>query len=173
MKRVKISVTVNGRQTGPHTVPDVLPMIDFLHDYLGLTGTKFGCGIGVCHACVVIVDAPDGTSRTTQTCINRAADFAGKSIRTVEGHAKQGRLSRVQQAFVDNFAFQCGYCTAGFINEATRLTEELARKPVARDGVKARIESALGDHICRCTGYVRYYEALHDLILADPKLTTK
>ena len=173
MKTVKLSLTVNGRPTGPQTIAEGLPMVDFLHDHLGLTGTKFGCGIGICHACVVIVDEPDGTSRTTQTCINPAASFAGKRIRTVEGHARQGRLSAVQQAFVDHFAFQCGICTSGFINETTRLLEELARKPVPRAKVEERIEAALGAHICRCTGYVRYYQAVRDLILADPKLTTK
>ena len=173
METVQISVTVNGRHTGPHTIPAGLAMIDFLHEYLGLTGTKFGCGIGVCHACVVIVDEPDGKSRTMRTCINGAATFDGKQVRTVEGHAKDGRLSDVQQAFVDHFAFQCGYCTSGFINEATQLLEELARNPVPRDQMEGRIETSLGEHLCRCTGYVRYYEAVRDLILADPRLTTK
>lgn len=173
METVQISVTVNGRQTGPHTIPAGLAMVDFLNDYLGLTGTKFGCGIGVCHACVVIVDEPDGTSRTMRTCINGAATFAGKRVRTVEAHAKEGRLSEVQQAFVDHFAFQCGYCTSGFINEATLLLEDLARHPVPREGLEERIEASLGDHLCRCTGYVRYYEAMRKLILADPRLTTR
>jgi aerobic-type carbon monoxide dehydrogenase small subunit (CoxS/CutS family) len=173
METVKMSVTVNGRETGPHTIPAGLAMVDFLHEYLGLTGTKFGCGIGVCHACVVIVDEPDGTSRTMRTCINGAAAFAGKQVRTVEGHAKKGRLSGIQQAFVDHFAFQCGYCTPGFINQATLLLEELARDPVPKDGLRQRIEASLDDHLCRCTGYVRYYEAMRDLILADPKLTTR
>jgi len=172
MERVRISLTVNGQATGPHAVPAGLAMIDFLHDFLGLTGTKFGCGIGVCRACVVIVDAPDGTSRTMRTCITGAAAFAGRQVRTIEGHATVGRLSAVQQAFVDHFAFQCGYCTSGFVNEATCLLEDLARNPVPREGLEARIEAALGDHLCRCTGYVRYYEAVRDLILADPSLTT-
>lgn len=173
METVEISVTVNGRKTGSRKVPAGLAMIDFLHEYLGLTGTKFGCGIGVCHACVVIVEEPDGTSRTMRTCINGAADFAGKQVRTIEGHAKEGRLSGVQQAFVDHFAFQCGYCTSGFVNAATCLLEDLARNPVSREGVEDRIEASLGEHICRCTGYVRYYEAVRDLILADPRLTTR
>jgi len=173
MVTVQISVTVNGRPTGPQTIPAGLAMIDFLHEYLGLTGTKFGCGIGVCHACVVIVDEPDGTSRTMRTCISGAAVFDGKRVRTVEGHAKEGRLSDVQQAFVDHFAFQCGYCTSGFINQATCLLEDLALNPVSRDVLEERIEASLGDHICRCTGYIRYYEAVRDLILADPQMTTR
>lgn len=173
METAKVSMTVNGRDTGPHTIPSDLPMIDFLHEYLGLTGTKFGCGIGVCYACVVIVDEPDGTSQAMRTCINGATAFDGKRVRTVEGHAKDGRLSNVQQAFVDHYAFQCGYCTSGFINQATCLLEDLARNPVSRGALEKRIEAALGDHICRCTGYVRYYEAVRDLILANPQLTTK
>jgi aerobic-type carbon monoxide dehydrogenase small subunit (CoxS/CutS family) len=173
METVRISMTVNGRQTGPQTIPAGLAMVDFLHDYLGLTGTKFGCGIGVCHACVVIVDEPNGTSRTMRTCINGAAVFAGKRVRTVEGHTEEGRLSAVQQAFVDHFAFQCGYCTSGFINEATHLLEDLARNPVSKDELKGRIEASLGNHLCRCTGYVRYYEAVRDLVLADPQLTAR
>ena len=77
----------------------------------------------------------------------------------------------MQQAFVDHFAFQCGYCTPGFVNEATRLVEELAKSPVAKSAVEAKLAEALGEHICRCSGYIRYYEAMRDLILADPRLT--
>ena len=171
MTSSKLSMTVNGKAVGPFEVSDNLAMIDFLHEYLGLTGTKFGCGIGVCHACVVIVDEPDGSGRTLRSCINGALDFAGKSVRTLEGHARDGKLSAVQQAFVEHFSFQCGFCTSGFVNEATRFVEELAKDPIGRDQVEAKIEEALGEHICRCSGYVRYYEALRDLILSDPKLT--
>jgi aerobic-type carbon monoxide dehydrogenase small subunit (CoxS/CutS family) len=89
----------------------------------------------------------------------------------VEGHAVEGKLSPVQQAFVDHFAFQCGYCTSGFINETTRFIEELARNPVSNDQVDKSIADALGEHVCRCTGYVRYYEAVRALVLSDPDLT--
>ncbi len=171
MATSKLQLTVNGEMTGPHDVPDNLPMIEFLHEYLGLTGTKFSCGIGVCHACVVIVDGEDDTSRTMRTCINGATEFNGKAVRTVEGHAKDGQLSDVQLAFVDHFSFQCGFCTSGFVNEATHFVEELAKDPITRDQVETKIEEALGEHICRCSGYVRYYEAMRDLILADPRLT--
>jgi aerobic-type carbon monoxide dehydrogenase small subunit (CoxS/CutS family) len=121
----------------------------------------------------VIVEEPKGTSQAMRTCINGAAAFAGKRVRPVEGHANEARLSDVQQAFVDHVAFQCGDCTSGFINQATLLLEDLARHPVSRDGLKERIEASLGDHLCRCTGYVRYYEAVRDLILADPRVTTR
>ncbi len=168
---VSISVTVNGTASGPHEVPDEMPMVDYLNEYLGLTGTKFCCGIGVCHACVVIVDNPDGTSETRRTCISAASTFDGLSVRTVESHAKDETLSPVQQAFVDNFAFQCGYCTSGFVNAGTVLIEKLAREPVAADAVGQAVEAGLGDHICRCSGYVRYHSALRDYILSQPGLT--
>ena len=89
----------------------------------------------------------------------------------VEGVAKQGQLTPVQAAFLDHFAFQCGYCTPGFVNQAQVLLESLARAPVPKAEVEAHILAAMDGHICRCTGYVRYYAALRDLILADPKLT--
>jgi aerobic-type carbon monoxide dehydrogenase small subunit (CoxS/CutS family) len=109
MKTISIRMTVNGVAVGPHQVPEGLSMNDYLREYLGLTGTKFGCGIGMCSACVVILDGGEGTSRTAHTCINEAEVFAGKAIRTIEGIAREGRLTPVQSAFLDHFAFQCGY----------------------------------------------------------------
>ena len=96
-----------------------------------MTGTKFGCGAAQCLSCAVIVDNPDGTSHTSPTCIVPAVSFNGKSIRTVEGHAKDGELTALQKAFIEHFAFQCGYCTAGFLNEGQVLLERLAKQPVA------------------------------------------
>ena len=81
-------MTVNGVGVGPHQVPEGLSMNDYLREYLGLTGTKFGCGIGMCSACVVILEDAAGTSRTVHTCINGAEFFEGKSIRTIEGIAR-------------------------------------------------------------------------------------
>src|SRR3954453_7725487 len=80
-------------------------------------------------------------------------------------------LSPVQQAFLDQFGFQCGYCTPGFVNAATVLIERLARAPIARADGEAAVAAALESHICRCTGYVRYYQAVRDLILGTPGLT--
>ncbi len=171
-----LSLTVNGRNVGPMEVAEESMMLDFLNEQLGLTGSRLGCGQGICHACTVIVDYPDGHSEEIQTCITGAHDFAGKSIRTVEGHAErdaQGnvvRLSPVQQAFVEHFSFQCGYCTPGFVNATTILMENLKRSPVARKDLEKKIGEALGSHICRCTGYVRYYEAVRDVVLKSPGL---
>ena len=164
-----LSLTINGRAYGPREVRDELSMNDFLREYLRMTGTKFGCGAAQCLSCAVIVDNPDGTSYTSPTCIVPAASFDGKAIRTVEGHAKNGELSALQKAFIAHFAFQCGYCTAGFLNEGQVLLERLAKTPVRRDDLEKTIAEALDGHLCRCTGYIKYHEAVWDVILADPK----
>jgi aerobic-type carbon monoxide dehydrogenase small subunit (CoxS/CutS family) len=80
-------------------------------------------------------------------------------------------LTAVQAAFLDHFAFQCGYCTPGFVNQAQVMVETLARAPIPKTEVEAFILETMDGHICRCTGYVRYYAALRDVILTDPKLT--
>jgi aerobic-type carbon monoxide dehydrogenase small subunit (CoxS/CutS family) len=79
-------------------------------------------------------------------------------------------MSTVQQKFLEHFSFQCGYCTPGFVNATTVLIERLRRNPIAKDQIEATIMDALNEHICRCTGYVRYYEAVKDLVLATPGL---
>ena len=162
-----LTVTINGRAYGPREVRDELSMNDFLREYLGMTGTKFGCGVAQCLSCAVIVDNPDGTSHTMPTCVVPAVNFNGKAIRTVEGHAKNGELSVLQKAFIEHFAFQCGYCTPGFLNEAQVLLERLAKKPVARADLERTIAEALDGHLCRCTGYIKYHEAVRAVILAD------
>jgi aerobic-type carbon monoxide dehydrogenase small subunit (CoxS/CutS family) len=164
-----LAITINGRALDPTEVRDDLSMNDFLREHLGMTGTKFGCGAAQCLSCAVIIDRPDGTSYTSPTCIVSAASFDGKAIRTVEGHAKDGKLSALQKAFVEHFAFQCGYCTAGFLNEGQVLLEHLAKKPVTRSELEKTIAEALDGHLCRCTGYIKYHEAVRDVILADSK----
>src|SRR5882757_2350653 len=164
-----LRITINGRAYGPMDIRDELTMNDFLREHLGMTGTKFGCGAAQCLSCAVIVDNPDGTSHTSPTCVVAAASFNGKAIRTVEGHAQNGALSALQKAFIEHFAFQCGYCTAGFLNEGQVLLERLAKTPVARMELENTIAEALDGHLCRCTGYIKYHEAVRDVILADPK----
>jgi len=170
-----LALTINGTRVGPIDVPEGLMMVDFLHEYANLTGSRFGCGIGICHACVVILDGDQG-SEEIRTCITGAHFFNGKAIRTVEGHAKRNEkgeivaLSPIQQKFLDHYSFQCGYCTPGFVNGATVLLEKLKREPIPRSQVEQAISSALHSHICRCTGYVRYYEAVKDVILSTPGL---
>ncbi|QQQ00190.1 (2Fe-2S)-binding protein [Lysobacter enzymogenes] len=176
LRLIPLTLRINGRDHGPIDVPDDMMLVDVLHEYLGLTGTRFGCGQGVCRACTVIVDDEQGP-REVRSCITGAHYFQGKAIRTVEGHAKRGddgallELSAVQQAFLDHFSFQCGYCTPGFVNAATVLLERLgkqAARDYQRDEVRALILDALNPHLCRCTGYVRYYQAVEELVLKLP-----
>lgn len=163
-------LTLNGQPVGPVDIPDDLPMIDYLHEYKNLTGSRLGCGQGICHACVVIVDNPDGTSEEVRTCITGAHYFEGKKVRTIEGHVtrdEQGKvteLNPIQQRFVDEFAFQCSYCAPGFVNAATLLVEKLQRQPIVKSQLEKVIEDSLGHHICRCTGYVRYYNATRNVL---------
>jgi aerobic-type carbon monoxide dehydrogenase small subunit (CoxS/CutS family) len=163
-----LTVTINGRAYGPQDVRDDLTMNDFLREYLGMTGTKFGCGAAQCLSCAIIIDSPDGTSYTSPTCIVPAVRFDGKSIRTVEGHAKDGELTALQKAFVTQFAFQCGYCTAGFLNEGQVLLQRLTKAPIARADLEKTIAEALDGHLCRCNGYIKYHQAVRNVILADP-----
>ncbi|MES2104472.1 MAG: (2Fe-2S)-binding protein [Pseudomonadota bacterium] len=171
-----LSLDINGKAVGPMPVPEGLMMIDFLHEYLGLTGSRLGCGQGVCRACVVILDKPDGSSEEVRSCITGAHFFKGKKVRTIEGIAQRNDkgevtgLSPIQQKFLEHFSFQCGYCTPGFVNAATVLLEKLKRTPVARGKLDETITDALNDHICRCTGYVRYFEAVRDVALTTPGL---
>ena len=170
MAKHPLQMTINGKPVDAVDIPDDLPMIDYLHEYKNLTGSRLGCGQGICHACVVIVDNPDGTSEEVRTCITGAHYFAGKQIRTIEGHAKRDEqgvvteLNPIQQRFVDEFAFQCSYCAPGFVNAATVLVEKLQRQPVAKSQLEQVIEDSLGHHICRCTGYVRYYSATRNVL---------
>ncbi|MDN7178866.1 2Fe-2S iron-sulfur cluster-binding protein [Caballeronia sp. SEWSISQ10-4 2] len=167
---------LNGAAVGPIQTPDGLMMIDFLHEYVGLTGSRLGCGQRVCHACVLILDKADGSSEEVRSCTTGAHFFDGKKVRTIEGHAKRNEqgevveLSAVQRKFLEHFSFQCGYCTPGFVNAATVLIERLKREPIAKESVEREITKALDNHICRCTGYVRYYEAVRDIVLNTPGL---
>jgi xanthine dehydrogenase YagT iron-sulfur-binding subunit len=164
-----LTLMINGRTYGPLEVRDELTMNDFLREHLGLTGTKFGCGAAQCLSCAVIVDDPDGISYTQPTCVVPAVRFNGKAIRTVEGHAKDGELTPLQRSFIEHFAFQCGYCTPGFLNEAQVLLERLTKQPVARAGLDKTIAQALDSHLCRCIGYIKYHEAVLAVIVADPQ----
>ena len=151
----KLTVTINGQRRGPLDVPEGMMMIDVLHEMLDLTGSRLGCGVGICHACVVIWDRDDQTSEEVQTRITGADFFDRKRIRTIEGIARTNdsgevtALSPVRQAFLDKFSFQCGYCTPGFVNAATVLIERLQRAPVPRAEVEATVAAALDSHICR------------------------
>ena len=166
-----IPFTVNGKPVTRPKEDAGLPLLHVLQEYLALTGTKLGCGIGQCRACTVAVqDTPGSPWRNVQSCQTPLAAVAGKSVTTVEGLASGGTLHPLQQAFLTEFAFQCGYCTPGFLMAASVLLDQLRRAPVARDEVDGAIMAAIGNNVCRCTGYFRYFIAVKKVVLAQPGL---
>ncbi len=125
-------------------------LLDVLREDLGLTGSRFGCGEGQCGACTVLIDG-----KASRSCITPVASVEGKSITTIEGLAAEGRLHPVQQAFLDETAMQCGYCTSGMIMSTVALLE---RNP---DPTDAEIMTALNGNLCRCNGYMKIIDAVH------------
>lgn len=171
MKAKDIVLTVNGAAVRRPPESGDLMLIDFLQEDLGLTGTKLGCGIGVCRACTVAVrDKAGAALKNVQSCVTPVSAVDGKQVTTVEYLASDGRLHPLQQAFLDEFAFQCGYSTPGFLMAAWVLLDQLRRVPVARDRVDDTIMGAVGNNVCRCTGYVRYIRAIRKVVLATPGL---
>lgn len=177
-RMIPVTMTINGETVGPVDLPEDLMLLEYLQEYLNLTGTRYGCGQGVCRACAVIHDGEAGP-KVVPACITGVAWADGRRFRTVEGHATRDAdgnvtaLTPVQQAFLDNFSFQCSYCTPGFVAAATALVERLQTAPVARGDVEAVVLEALNRNICRCTGYVRYLEATKAVILETPGLTVE
>ena len=136
-----ITVRVNGAaRTG--SVEARKTLADFLRDDLDLTGTHIGCEHGVCGACTVIVDG-----RAVRSCLMLAVQAAGSEVTTIEGLAPDGTLGALQQAMWDSHSFQCGFCTPGFVMQASAF---LTAHP---DAGEQEIREALSGNICRCTGY--------------------
>ena len=166
-ENLQLQLAINGQ---PHTmrVDPRVTLLDALREHLTLTGTKKGCDQGQCGACTVLING-----KRLLSCLTLAAQANGQSVTTIEGLAPAaGTLHPVQARFLEHDAFQCGYCTPGFVNSATVLVEKLQKHPVPADEVEKAIEEQLEPHICRCTGYVRYYNAVRDVILKTPGLTT-
>jgi aerobic-type carbon monoxide dehydrogenase small subunit (CoxS/CutS family) len=164
-----VNLHINGQLLRREVAAD-LKLIDFLHEDLGLTGTKFCCGLGVCQACTVLTrSTPTALPEPLLACITPVSALDGLLIDTVEGVAgPQGRVSRlapVQQAFLAHFAFQSGYCTPGFVMATVALLARLRAQPVPLAQLDEAIEAALGAHVCRCTGYARYHAAARELAL--------
>lgn len=143
-----IKLTINGRVQEVE-VPEDTPLLWVLRDTLGLTGTKYGCGIAVCGACTVHVDGAP-----VRACVTPAASVAGKSITTIEGLSADG-AHPVQQAWIEIDVPQCGYCQPGQIMSAAAL---LAKNPAPAD---ADIDQAMSGNICRCGTYPRIRKAIH------------
>jgi len=143
-----IALTVNG-QRRDDAVADNSLLLDYLREQLQLTGTKQGCDGGECGACTVLVD---GEPRLA--CLTLTATVAGKHVETVESLARNGRLSRLQQAFHEKLGTQCGFCTPGMLMAAEAL---LRREP--HPSIE-QIREALAGNLCRCTGYVKIIESV-------------
>ncbi len=155
MRRVKsdhkqrVSLIVNGKSYSGFAQPRML-LTDFLRHELNLYGTHVGCEHGVCGACTIIIEGV-----ATRSCLRYAVQCEGLEIMTVEGLAKSdGSLNRLQQAFNDNGALQCGFCTAGILMSATKFLQE--NSAPSEDEVR----DMLSGHICRCTGYTQIVRAI-------------
>lgn len=145
----RIHLTVNGTKKAVDVEPD-MPLLWLLRDALGLTGTKYGCGIGVCGACTVL----EGDNSAVRACQISAAQADGKRFTTIEGLSRDGSHP-CQRAWLEEDVAQCGYCQAGMIMTACAL---LKRTSTPSD---ADIDSALGENVCRCGTYVRIRKAVH------------
>jgi len=149
MKTREITVTVNGKQL-TETVETRLLLADFIRDQLNLTGTHLGCEHGVCGACTVLVDG-----KAARSCLMLAVQADGCSIDTVESLVNEdGTLHPLQQAFSDNHALQCGFCTPGFM---MTLVDFLNENP---NPSEHEIREAISGNLCRCTGYANIVKAV-------------
>ena len=156
MADVSFACTVNGKAVSA-TVPPRLLLVDFLRERLDLTGTHVGCEHGVCGACTILVSEANGEALPMRACLMFAAQADGLAITTVEGHARDGRLTDLQEAFRRHHALQCGFCTPGMLASAAALLKDNPH-PDADE-----IRDALSGNVCRCTGYLPIIDALLDV----------
>ena len=146
--KVLVKCIVNGKEVAEYV--DVREsLLDMLRNHLGLTSVKKGCEVGECGACTVIVDG-----ETIDSCIYMAVWAEGKNIRTLEGLEKDGELTRIQEAFIEEGAIQCGFCTPGFVMSATVLLER--GEKLTREAIKKH----MAGNLCRCTGYQNIVNAV-------------
>jgi carbon-monoxide dehydrogenase small subunit len=146
-----ITLKVNG-ETHDVEVEARTLLVHLLREHLGFTGTHVGCVVGECGACSVLVD---GT--LVKSCLMLAVQASGREVTTIEGLTRDGRPHPVQEAFVEKFALQCGFCTPGFVMAAHAL---LQRNP---NPTEEEIRRDLSSNLCMCTGYVQIVEAVKSL----------
>lgn len=147
-----VSFVLNGKRQAVVTDPD-RSLLEVLREDLHLTGTKFGCGEGQCRACTVLVGG-----ECVPSCLTSIGDVNGMEVMTIEGVAGADALHPVQEAFVTEGAFQCGYCTAGMIMGVVGV---LKKNPAASE---ADVLSELQKHICRCGSYAKYLAAVRQVL---------
>jgi aerobic carbon-monoxide dehydrogenase small subunit len=147
---LKLTLTVNGRPwSGDVTAR--LTLSDFLRDRLGLTGTHVGCEQGVCGACTILADG-----EAVRSCLMLAVQADGMDLTTIEGLGEPGRLSILQAAFLRHRAFQCGFCTPGFLASAEEILGS------GRRYSREELRDLLSGNVCRCTGYEPIVEAVFE-----------
>ncbi len=142
------TITVNGRERQVKAEPDT-PLLYVLRNDLDLKGPRFGCGLGQCGACTVIIDG-----KATRSCITALSAVGGKKVTTLEGHGSTRRPHKIQQAFIDAQAAQCGYCINGMIMTAKAFLDENPRP--SEDAVRR----ALAGNLCRCGTHPRIVDAV-------------
>lgn len=145
---IDVTIRVNGVDRAKR-VPARETLADHLREALGLTGTKLGCEHGVCGACTVLMD-----HKPVRSCLVLAAQADGREVRTVESLESKNALSPLQEAFRQQHALQCGFCTAGFLISATALLEE------DESPTREQVVESLSGNICRCTGYEKIVDAV-------------
>ena len=150
MSDITIDFEINGEGRFDVVAPNVV-LVDYLRDTLHLKGARIGCSRGVCGACTVLIDG-----KPVAACSAFAFQIDGAKVMTIEGLARGDKLDVVQQAFVDHAAFQCGYCTAGFV----LLTKALLAQHPKPD--RAMVVEWLSSNVCRCTGYAQIIAAVED-----------
>jgi carbon-monoxide dehydrogenase small subunit len=148
---VKIVTTVNGAILEREVEPR-LRLTDFIRQELELTGTNIGCGHGVCGACTVLFDG-----QTVKSCLMFAVQADGHEITTIEGVTPVDGLNEIQRALKANFAFQCGYCSPGFVLAIQQLLDRYENPS------EEEVRFALGGNVCRCSGYVNIVRAVQQL----------
>jgi len=146
-----IRFRLNGKPTTLETDGE-RTLLWVLRGDLGLTGTKFGCGEGICGACTVVIEG-----EAVRSCTVPVSSVAGKEVITIEGLARGGKLHRLQQAFIEHGAFQCGYCTPGMLMQAYAL---LRANPKAS---REAIVRGMDDNLCRCGAHQRIVAAIEDV----------
>lgn len=144
-----ISFQLNGKITEVLLEPKHT-LLWVLRNHFGLTGTKYGCGLGFCGSCTVLID-----QEPVRSCTLAISEVAGKNVVTIEGLAKNGKLHPVQKAFVEHDALQCGFCTSGMVMNATGL---LLKNP---SPTTQEIKAGMENNLCRCGAHVRIIDAVH------------
>ena len=157
----RITLNVNGADTQVDA-PDDMPLLWALRDLIGLTGSKYGCGIGQCGACTVHLNGAP-----VRSCLVPVSQVSGQAITTIEGLTEDGGLHALQQAWIEKDVAQCGYCQSGQIMSAAALLQNNA-KPTDAD-----IDAAMAGNYCRCGTYIRIREAIHAAALSSDATAAK